>query len=529
MGTNAVLGIVLYLVVNLALIPLFPRLNPSHQGALAITLAIVDLLFVSFIIYHTGGLISQYFLLYCLLVFKAAIYYPYVHAIFLVPFLIFPLYIATLFLDTGTLVFLTDQLFVPRYISLFAVILTGLYTAWHLDSRHQHTRELLEQLESEHRHTDARRRELRAVLDSIGDGVIVVDGDLGLLMINPIAAQVFGLQHPLPEDGPSSDLLDNSVLLNLLHRTLEDTDSQVSQISDEIEILQPGSGKPVVFQALGTALIGEMSARQGVVVVLRDMTKQRALDESKTNFISVLSHELRTPLTAIRGFVDLILSNDAGEINQEQREYLDIVSEQSEHLEGLINALLEFAELDASDISLNKDLVSLENLTNAALAQVEALAQKRSITLHPQVPSDLPLLYADGPRLERVLYNLLHNAVKFTPRNGLVTVSVEDHESEVHICITDTGRGVPVPERELIFDRFYQIDSSSTREYGGTGLGLALCKHVVEMHQGRIWVEQPDTNDRSYPGSRFCFTIPRESPPPGVINESSLDAEKDAA
>jgi two-component system phosphate regulon sensor histidine kinase PhoR len=525
MEASAVLGIVLYLVVNLALIPLFPRLNPSHHGALAIILAIVDLLFVSFIIFHTGGLISQFFLLYCLLVFKAAIYYPYVHAIFLVPFLIFPLYIATLFLDTGTLVFLTDQLFVPRYVSLFAVILAGLYTAWHLDSRHQHTRVLLEQLESEHRHTDERRRELRAVLDSIGDGVIVVDRDLRLLMINPIAAQAFGLQHPLPADGPSSDLLDNSVLLNLLYRTLEDADSPVPQISDEIEILQPDSGKPVVFQALGTALISELSTRHGAVVVLRDMTRQRALDESKTNFISVLSHELRTPLTAIRGFVDLILSNDAGEINQEQREYLDIVSEQSEHLEDLINALLEFAELDASDISLKKDFVSIENLANAALAQVEALAQKRSIALHAQIPSDLPLLYADGPRLERVLFNLLHNAVKFTPRNGLVTVSVDDYESEVQICITDTGRGVPVSERELIFDRFYQIDSSSTREYGGTGLGLALCKHVVAMHQGRIWVEQPETSDSSYPGSRFCFTIPRESQN-DVIDASSLNTEE---
>ena len=246
--------------------------------------------------------------------------------------------------------------------------------------------------------------------------------------------------------------------------------------------------------------------------MLRDTTSQHALEESKTNFISVLSHELRTPLTAIRGFVDLILSNDAGEINHEQREYLDIVSEQSEHLESLINALLEFAELDASETSLQKDFISVDNLVDTAIALVEALAHKRSVTLQSQVACDLPLLYADGPRLERVLYNLLDNAIKFTPRNGLVTVTVDDHPSEVQLCITDMGSGVPPSERELIFDRFYQIDSSSTREHGGTGLGLALCKHVVGMHQGRIWVEQPETDDDSYPGSRFCFTIPRESP-----------------
>jgi signal transduction histidine kinase len=93
-----------------------------------------------------------------------------------------------------------------------------------------------------------------------------------------------------------------------------------------------------------------------------------------------------------------------------------------------------------------------------------------------------------------------------------VTVTVDDYESAVQICVTDTGRGVPPSERELVFDRFYQIDSSSTREYGGTGLGLALCKHVVEMHEGTIWTEPPESDDNQHPGSRFCFTIPRKTP-----------------
>jgi two-component system phosphate regulon sensor histidine kinase PhoR len=520
----------LYLGLNTALIPILPRVNLSVRPYLATGLYIVDLLFTSLLIYHTGGLVSQLFLFYCLLTFKAAIYYPYVHAIIFVPFLIFPLYVATLYLSTGTLVFLQDQLFISRYALLLVVIFASMYTAWHLDSRHQHTRSLLGQLEIEHRHLEERRRELRAVLDSIVDGVIVVDPELRLLMINPIATDMFNLPYPQPSGADLSDLIDNPPLLTLLRQALRHAGDQDILINDEIKTHPISSGKPIICQALATALVSGQDQPHGAVVALRDMTRQKELEESKTNFISVLSHELRTPLTAIRGFVDLILAGDTGDITPKQQEYLNIVIDQSERLRSLINALLEFAEMEASETSLRLDLVSPEKLVYRALGRIEPLADQQGIALQAHIPPNLPPIYADGERLERVLLNLLDNAVKFTPHRGNVSVHVSDQGTEIRFCVTDAGIGVPSSERERIFERFYQIDNSSTRAHGGTGLGLALCKHIVELHQGGIWVEPPDKETASgrSPGSRFCFTIPRDLAQQSRLAEESASTNADA-
>jgi signal transduction histidine kinase len=510
--TGAVLGLLLYLGLNIALIPLLPRASLALRRYLAVGIYVADLLFASLLIYHTGGLVSQFFLLYCLLPFKAAIYYPYVHRIIFVSFLSFPLYIATLYLGTGTLVFSKEQLFLSRYGLLLLVVFAGMYTAWHLDARHRQTRALLEELGIEHRRVDERRRELRAVLDSIVDGVVVVDPELRLLMINPVAADIFNLPYPQPSGTPLSDLIHNAPLLNLLRQTLNSADEQDTLIDDEIRARLTSSGKPIICQALATALVSEGDAPHGAVVVLRDMTRQKELDDLKTNFISMVSHELRTPLTAIRGFVELILNGSTGDITTDQRDSLNIVFDQTEHLRSLINALLEFAELEAAEVKLQLSDVSLERLVHKVLGRIEPLADQHAITLQAHIPPDLTPLQADTQQLERVLFNLLDNAVKFTPERGQVAVTVSDRGSEVLICVTDTGPGVPPAERERIFERFYQIDNTSTREHGGAGLGLAICKHIVETHQGHIWVEDPgeQATDNGGPGSRFCFTVPRD-------------------
>jgi signal transduction histidine kinase len=497
LNDSAVAGLLFYLALNIAMTPLLPRMTPRVRPYVVVALYVIDLLYASFVIHFTGGLVSQFYLLYCLLIFKAAIYYPYVHPIIIVPFLIFPLYVSTIYLSTGTLVFLQDQLFLLRYALLFLVILAGLYTAWHLDSRR--------------RQIDERRRELRAVLDSIGDGVIVVDPAVRLLMINPVAADIFSLAYPQPPGASLDGLVDNAALSALLRRALDAADKS-TLINGEISAIPESSGKPIICQALATALSGTDDEPYGAVVVLRDTTRQKELEESKTNFISMLSHELRTPLTAIRGFVDLILSGSTGEITQDQQEYLEIVFDQSEHLQDLISALLEFAELQASETSLELESISLKSLVYGVLDRIGPIAEDRGITLEARVPPDLEPLFADQRRLEQVLLNLLDNAIKFTPKQGRVSLAVDDGESRVLVCVTDTGSGIPRAERERIFERFYQVDSSTTREHGGTGMGLALSKHIVELHRGQIWVEQPDERDKvdSGPGSRFCFTIPRD-------------------
>ena len=475
---GAVVGISLYVGLNIAWAALQPRITWRSRRLGTIGLLVADLLFASFLIYHTGGLVSQLFLFYGLLTFKAAIYYPYIHAIIYVPFSIFPLYVITLYLATGTLVFSVDQLFVTRYLLLLAVIFAAMYTAWHLDSRHRQTRDLLQQLEIEHRQTDTRRRELRAVLDSIGDGVIVVDRALNLLMVNPVAAQMFNLSDAAP--GVSlPGLIQHPRLLELLRHTLESPANPGVPILEEFEARLPSAQNSAIYQALATALVSSEGTTHGAVIVLRDMTRQKELEDSKNNFISVLSHELRTPLTAIRGFLDLLLLETEG-WTEKQREYVDIAFDQTGQLQQLINALLEFAEMETATTTLIPSHVLPNNLVFKAVSQIKPLADQRAITLEVQTAPDPAPILADGQRLEQVLLNLLDNAVKFTPQHGQVTVSVIEQPTETLFIVHDTGIGVPEAERERIFERFYQIDSSSTREYGGTGLGLALCKHIVD-------------------------------------------------
>jgi two-component system phosphate regulon sensor histidine kinase PhoR len=528
LSAGALVGLLLYLGLNIGLIPILSRASYNLRRYLAVILFVVDLLFTSLLIYHTGGLLSQLFLLYFLLIFKAAIYYPYVHSVIFASFLIFPLYVGTIYLSTGTLFFLQDQLFVSRYALLLLVIFGGIYTAWHLDSRHQDTRSLLEQLEVEHRHVEERRRELRAVLDSIVDGVIVVDPELRLLMINPTAADIFNLSYPQSPGTVLGELIDNEKLLNLLRRALGGDRGREMPIDEEIRAQPVSSGKPILCQALATALVGSQGQTYGAIVTLRDMTRQKELEEAKTNFISVLSHELRTPLTAIRGFVDLILTGDAGDLTSKQQEYLNIVFEQSEQLKGLINALLEFAEMDAGETSLQLELVSPQKLVYKVLGRVEPFADQQGVTLQADVPANLPPLFADGQRLQRVVFSLLDNAIKFSPPRGQVTVTVSDRDDDILVCVTDTGSGVPPAEQKRIFERFYQIDNSSTRAHGGTGLGLALCKHIVELHGGRIWVEPANELPLgdSGPGSRFCFTIPRDLAQQIDLVEGAVPEEK---
>lgn len=510
LSANAALGLSLYLGLNVTWALIILRPQPDMQPYLVWGSYIADLLFASFVIHHTGGIVSQYFLLYYLLPFKAAIYYPYVHLINYASFLIFPLYALTLYLDAYTFAFITDNVFAPRYALLLLTTGAGIYTAWHLDSRQQQSRALLAQLEVEHRRIDQRRRELRTVLDSIGDGVLVVNPDMQLLMINPVAADIFNLSYPPPLATSLGDLIDNSSLLDLLRRTLQSADDKAEMLSDEIATQPNSAGKAIICHARATALVSNGVTPHGAVVVLRDMTRQKELKDLKNNFISMLSHELRTPLTITHGFIELLLNGAAGDITSAQREHLETILTQMEHLDSLINALLEFAEMEANQSTLHLAPISVDKLIYKVLGRVEPLAENHGIALQANIAPNIAPLYADHSRIEQLLLNLLDNAIKFTPQHGQVTVTASDQGDKVQVCVIDNGPGVPPAERDRIFERFYQIDSSSTRSHGGTGMGLAISKHIVELHRGRIWVEDPaqETKEPGGPGSRFCFTIP---------------------
>lgn len=245
----------------------------------------------------------------------------------------------------------------------------------------------------------------------------------------------------------------------------------------------------------------------------------------KSEFLAIMSHELRTPLTAIIGFSELLVEEVLGELTKEQKESLREVINNGEHLLHLINSILDLAKIEAGKIELDIEPFSLSDLVNEIKFFISPLIHKKSQELLLSIDSDLPIVYADSRKIRQILLNLLSNAIKFSPEKGRVELKVrylkkipqEDSYQDarnilpckkgyIEIEVSDNGIGISQSDRQHIFNAFEQVDSSITRKYQGTGLGLALTKQFVELHQGVIWVES-----ELHQGACFRIILPVEA------------------
>jgi GAF domain-containing protein/ActR/RegA family two-component response regulator len=235
------------------------------------------------------------------------------------------------------------------------------------------------------------------------------------------------------------------------------------------------------------------------------------VDRLKTQFLANMSHELRTPLNSIIGFSRVILKGIDGPITEMQQQDLTSIYNSGQHLLGLINDILDLSRIEAGKIELSFDKVYLGEIFDGVLATTRGLVRDKSIELHKHVPADLPPVRADATRVRQVLLNLCSNAAKFTERGSItLSATVLPAESVVQISVSDTGQGIPAREMDKLFERFSQVDGSPTRRAGGTGLGLNISRHLVELHGGRIWAESAGPGR----GSTFSFTLPLWVPEP---------------
>ncbi len=236
--------------------------------------------------------------------------------------------------------------------------------------------------------------------------------------------------------------------------------------------------------------------------------KLKELDRLKSNFLATMSHELRTPLTSVIGYSEMMLEGLGGPLTAEQREYLGIIMEKGENLLQLITSILDISKIEAGRVRLVLTDVDAGHLMRDAVATVLPLARKKGLRIACETPT-IPRIQADRDKLRQCLVNLCSNAVKFTPPGGTITLAANAVEGQrVAIRVSDTGIGIPEEHIDKVFDVFYQVDGSSTREYGGAGLGLAIVKSFVEAHGGEIDV-------RSTPGTGSVFTMKLPLNPPG--------------
>jgi PAS domain S-box-containing protein len=238
-----------------------------------------------------------------------------------------------------------------------------------------------------------------------------------------------------------------------------------------------------------------------LVKQIQDITEQRALEQIKSEFISIVSHELRTPLTAIRGSLGLLSNGTLEDEPDTARHMLQIALEQSERLVRLINDILDLERLEAQKVALSKQWCDAATLMQQAVNGLQAIADENQITL--SLTTAPVRVWADPDRIVQTLVNLISNAIKFSPAGSTVTLTVEDQGDRVLFQVCDRGRGIPADMLETIFGRFQQVDASDARDKGGTGLGLAICRNIVQQHGGQIWV-----NSTLGEGSCFYFTVP---------------------
>ncbi|MCL7410569.1 MAG: ATP-binding protein [Methanosarcinaceae archaeon] len=233
----------------------------------------------------------------------------------------------------------------------------------------------------------------------------------------------------------------------------------------------------------------------------------KLLDDMKNEFLSNVSHELKTPLVSIKGYSELMCDESLGALNEKQKKAMEVVSRNSKRLSNLIDSLIYLTMEKAKKIEFRFDLIQIVDIIKQAVADVHPIIEKKGLTIITDMPDELPKVNGDTDRLTEVIINLIDNAVKFTPKGGEITITACEKPEIIHITVKDTGVGIPKDATSKLFERFYQVDASSTRRYGGTGLGLYIVKSIVEMHNGQIWVESEEGN-----GTTFHILLPKICP-----------------
>jgi len=346
---------------------------------------------------------------------------------------------------------------------------------------------------------DSNRARLAAVLDQMTDAVLIASDDGRIQFANPAAEKLFG-----------AGLVDRSVTETLRNHQL----IQAWQRCQELGEMQVETAEITVRRNfVQMIVIPDQHAPGGSLLVLQDLTRIRRLETIRRDFISNISHELRTPLASLKALTET-LQDDALSDPEAAPRFIGRIATEVDALAQMAQELLDLSRIESGQIELERKPVAPNKILTSAAERMHMQAERAGLSINVECPQDLPKVSADEPRIEQVLVNLIHNAVKFTPPGRDICLiadvaheassqgETEAGEGTVRFAVRDSGVGIPLDEVPRIFERFYRVDRS--RAGGGTGLGLSISKHLVEAHGGEIWAES-----REGEGSTFYFTLPK--------------------
>lgn len=325
---------------------------------------------------------------------------------------------------------------------------------------------------------------MHTMVNCMADGVLVTNKDLEVVLCNHTFTQLCGLDTPAPLPGPLSAYFDDPSLHEAIQTLLSE-----AQAEPGLCLTQEITRGRFHLRVITAPFFGPGQELLGTVTVLHDITSFKELDQLKSDFVNLVSHELRSPLSSIIMQVKVILDGLAGELTDKQRDMLKRSHDKMQGLLDLINDLLDLAKMESGHRHLEQTPLQVGEVLTEVVDFLRDKAEKQKIALELSLPQDLPQIRADRRALEEVFTNLLSNAIKYSPDGGCVRITALSHVDYLEARVSDEGIGIEEDEIPKIFDKFYRVKHSQTRQVIGTGLGLAIVKNIIEAHRGSIDVE----------------------------------------
>jgi len=356
---------------------------------------------------------------------------------------------------------------------------------------------MLEDVEEARRRAEEERDKTLAVITNFADGLVVFDPENNLSLINPQAEEFLEVKS---EEITGKNILELPEhpqivpLVNLLGPELK------SLFRKEITI-----GKGLILE-VSTIPIMREDRKLGTLIILHDITREKAIERMKTEFVSIAAHQLRTPLSAIKWTLKMLLEGDLGRITKEQREFIEKTYGSNERMITLINDLLNVTRIEEGRYLYKPTTATIENIITFVLNSHKEKVEKKNMELTFQKTKEkMPKAMVDVEKMRLAIDNLLDNAIKYTNPGGKVTVSLKykEKEKEIELSIQDTGVGIPEDQQKRVFTKFFRGANVMRMETEGSGLGLFITKNVIEAHGGKIWFESKEGK-----GTTFYFTLP---------------------
>jgi two-component system phosphate regulon sensor histidine kinase PhoR len=333
----------------------------------------------------------------------------------------------------------------------------------------------------------------KRILDAMTEGVVVVDRNGRIVLVNPALRAMLLL---------GADAVGKLLIEAVRHAQLDEIlesarDDELGAVPTEIEL--PGL-KPRRLLVHASPLSG---SDERLLVVFVDVTELRRLESLRRDFVANASHELRTPIAAVRSATETLLDGALVDPRAAAR-FVDIIGRNAGRLQSLVEDLLELSKLESNEFKLKREPVELSKVVPIVLALFRERADKKGVRLAAEMPAELPAVEADARAVEMVLSNLVDNGVKYCASGARIVVSAAESDGRVRLVVSDTGPGIPAEHLPRVFERFYRVDAGRSRELGGTGLGLSIVKHMVEAMRGKVSVESTVGA-----GSTFTVSLPR--------------------